>query len=282
MNEGYLIPLLTPENRDQVDLLSAMIKAWDPSRKIAAVSKVSVDDLPHVDEVIVLDELVDDTTFNYFLSLLNSPFDKTIAFYPDQVLTAFNTGVWESLRGLGSMVVLSSRSAFNGDPVPESQYWKGDIEIKSFGMASNLNAIYFDKQQDAKDILGFAIALCGNYNHDAALEWVNEKNSQGDELFLPFFPEFLWPEWIISFIRTVSSDKIISFDFLDSIDLGKQEMNQDNIKWNTEHWNRFLSYWVTDAGELKIENFIQLGLIRYHNSGWLSDDVKNKLKRVNG
>ena len=109
--------------------------------------------------------------------MLNSPFDKTIAFYPDQVLTAFNTGVWESLRGMGSMVVLSSRSAFNGDPVPESQYWKGDIEIKSFGFATNLNAIYFDKDKDARDIIGLAITICGNYNHDAALEWVNEKNS---------------------------------------------------------------------------------------------------------
>jgi hypothetical protein len=278
MNEGYLIPLVTAENAEQVELLAHTIKRLDPSRHVAAITKEKIDKISSVDDVIVLDGLCDDETFNYFFSLLHSPFDKTIALLPDQLLTYFNTDVWENLRGLGSMVILDKKYSFNGETLDDSIYWNGITEIKSFGFASNVNAVYFDKEKDAKDLLGFAINLSSNYNHDDVLNWVNEKNNEGDELFLPYLPDFLWPSWIISFMRMVIEDKIIAFDFMQNIDLGKQEMNHNSRQWREEPWNRFLNYWLTDSGELKVENFIQLGLIKYQHCGWLTDKIKNKIK----
>lgn len=282
MSEGYIIPLLTEENVEQVEMLACSIKRIDPLRKVVAIAREQQNSIKGVDQIKVLDGLCDDDTFNYFFSLLHSPFDKTIAFLPDQILTKFNTDVWEGLRGLGSMVMLENRSSFSGERIDEAAYWKGDIEIKSFGFASNINAIYFDKKQDAADILGFAIKLCGNYNHTGALEWSKEKNSSGEDVFLPFFPEFLWPEWVLSFARSVLPDKIISFNFLNSIDLGKQEMNHWAPIWSKEPWSRFLNYWVTDTGEIKIENFVQHGLVKYQHVGWITDKIAKTFKGTNG
>jgi len=282
MSEGYLIPLLTEENHEQVEMLACTIKKIDPLRKVVAVSHKQLNSLKGVDQIKVLDGLCDDATFNYFFSLLHSPFDKTIAFLPDQILTKFNTDVWEGLRGLGSMVMLKNRYSFSGETIPDAAYWKGDIELKSFGIASNINAIYFDKTQDASDILGFAIKLCGHYNHTDALNWAKDKNADGEDIFLPFFPEFLWPEWVMSFVQTVLQDKIVTFDFIHSIDLGKQEMNHWAPIWSREPWSRFLNYWVTDAGELKIENFVQHGLVKYQHAGWITDKVSRTFKGTNG
>ena len=280
-NEGYLIPLVSSGNLWQAELLAHSIKAIDPDRAVVAISAEQL--LSSVlDKVILLDGLCDDDNFNYFFSLLHSPFEKTIAFLPDQILTKFNVGAWESLRGLGGVVLPKNRYSFSGELISDTVYWRGNIENKSFDRTSNINAVYINKSEGAEELLGFALTLCGNYQQDAAIEWVKEKNKLNQEVLLPFFPEYLWSEWVISFLATLNPERIKRFDFVNCIDLSKQEMNHWNAIWSREHWSTFLNYWVTDAPEIKIENFIQHGLLRYQHTGWLTDDRIRLLKGLHG
>lgn len=280
-NEGYLIPLVSGANLWQAELLAHSIKAIDPDRSVVAISAEQLSS-SILDRVILLDGLCDDDNFNYFFSLLHSPFEKTIAFLPDQILTKFNVGAWESLRGLGGFVLPKNRYSFSGELISDTVYWRGNIENKSFGYTSNTNAVYINKSEGAEELLGFALTLCGNYQQDAAIEWVKEKNKLNQEVLLPFFPEYLWSEWVISFLATLNPERIKRFDFINCIDLSKQEMNHWNSVWSREHWSTFLNYWVTDTPEIKIENFIQHGLMRYQHTGWLTDDRIRLLKGLHG
>ena len=282
MNEGYLIPLLNDSNVAQVELLACSIKAIDNTRRIVAVANKEFTGIKGVDLVITPEGLCDDDTFNYFYGLLKSPFDKTIAFLPDQILTKFNVDVWEALRGLSGIVVPKTRNSFSGDPIGEEVYWTSSMELKSFGMSTNLNAVYLNKEKDAQDVLGFALKICGTYDQKSAMDWSIEKQRTGEDVCLPFFPDFLWIEWVMSFIRSVANEKIMEFDFLNSIDLGMQEMNHWSPHWSKEPWTRFLNYWVTDTAALKIENFIQHGLVKYQHTGWLTDKIKKAFKDRNG
>lgn len=281
MNEGYLIPLLNDSNVAQVELLACSIKAIDQTRRVVAVANKEFTGIKGVDLIITPEGLCDDDTFNYFYGLLKSPFDKTIAFLPDQILTKFNVDVWESLRGLSGVVIPKTRNSFSGEQIGNEVYWTSSMELKSFGLASNLNAVYLNKEKDAQDILGFALQICGTYDQKSAMDWSMNKQSASEEICLPFFPDFLWIEWVMSFIRSVASEKIMEFDFLNSVDLGLQEMNHWSPNWSKEPWTRFLNYWVTDQAELKIENFIQHGLIKYQHTGWLTDKIKKAFKDKN-
>ena len=280
-NEGYLIPLVTSENLWQAELLASSIKAIDPDKRVVAISqtKLSSTDL---DEVIQLDGLCDDDNFNYFFTLLHSPFEKTIAFLPDQILTKFNVAAWESLRGLGGVVLPKNRYSFSGELISDTVYWRGNIENKSFDRTSNINAVYINKSEGADELLGFALNLCSSYQQDTAIDWVKEKNKLNQEVLLPFFPEYLWSEWVVSFITTLNPERVKRFDFVNCIDLSKQEMNHWNAIWSKESWSTFLNYWVTETPEIKIENFIQHGLIRYQHTGWLTDDRIRLLKGLHG
>lgn len=280
--EGYLIVHLNKDNIDQVELLAGSIKAIDATRRVVSITNDEIKTINNVDEVIRLDGLCDDGTFNYFFSLLNSPFEKTVALMPDQILTAFNVDVWESLRGLGAMVVPKNRFAFNGEVIDTRAYWKGSIEHKSFNQTTNINAVYYNKAEGADELLGFALNLCGSYKQDDAIEWSKIKNNDNEDVMLPFFPEFLWQEWVITFIRTLNPELIKEFDFVPCIDLSMQEMNHWNGIWSRENWNKFLNYWVSDVPEIKIENFIQRGLVRYQHTGWLTDDNIKLLKGFHG
>ena len=57
----------------------------------------------------------------------------------------------------------------------------------------------------------------------------------------------------------------------------KQENNFINNNW-TRRWSEFLTYWVNDSGVVKIENFVQLGLVKYESCGWLNDESLTNLK----
>lgn len=273
MDEGYLILNATGDNQIQVDLLAHSIASIDPSRPIAVVSmdenfKNSNSNI----QVIELDRVGDNVVLHYFKSIVASPFVKTMAFLPDQLLTKFNVGVWESLRGMGPMVIPEKKLSFSGERIWPSAYWKDSVEEKTFGYSSVINAIYVDQTSGSKDIMGLAIDLCSSYEQKEYLTWIKEKSDSDDVLSLPVFPEFMWEQWVVSFLRLILQEKIRTFNFVDCIDLSIQENNYWNPIWSKEPWNRFLTHWVTETGEIKIENFIQLGLIKYQHRGWLSEE----------
>jgi hypothetical protein len=94
---------------------------------------------------------------------------------------------------------------------------------------------------------------------------------------MPPSPEFIWPSWMLSFLQSITDDKISTFDFMHCIDLSKQENNFINNNW-TRRWSEFLTYWVNDQGVLKIENFVQHGLVKYDSSAWLNEETQQNLK----
>ena len=83
---------------------------------------------------------------------------------------------------------------------------------------------------------------------------------------------------MLSFLQTITDDKITTFDFIHCIDLSKQENNYVNNNW-TRRWSEFLTYWVNEDGLVKIENFVQRGLVKYESSAWLTQEVQQHLKK---
>lgn len=278
MNEGYLIVNATNDNLKQVELLVHSIKKIDKSRPIIIAScNTDLKTISGITDIVTV-ENVDNKVLQYFKCLLASPLDKTIALLPDQILTEFNVDVWESLRGMGPIVIPEKKLNFAGDRIWPSAYWMDSMEEKTFGHASVINAIYLDQACGARDVLGLAIDICSSYQQQEFLTWVKQQSDLGESLSLPIFPEFLWEQWILSFLRTVLQEKIRQFDFVNCIDLSIQENNFWNPIWSKEAWNKFLTYWVTDKSEIKIENFIQKGLIKYQHAGWLSEENLTLLK----
>ena len=114
-----------------------------------------------------------------------------------------------------------------------------------------------------------------NIEFKSLVNWLI-KFKETNDTSLPIFPEYMWPQWIISLIRNMLDDRIKIYDFVDCIELKMQDNNTHNNKWSKAPWNTFLKYWVTDAGEIKIENFIQNGLVHYTDVNWMSDaDLTN-------
>ena len=270
MNEGYLIINSTEDNTLEVNLLIESIKKIDPARSVAVIVNDESLKFSEVDDIIFVSET--NPTLLYFKSLIASPYAKTIAFLPDQLLTAFNTTIWENLRGFDAVILPRNRYSFNGTIIDPALYMTGQTEVKSFEISSIPNAIFFNKDNGCDYIFGLAVILCANYNqHDYIDFFADTENN------MPPFPKYVWPGWILSFIQSITDEKILTFDFIHCIDLSKQENNYLNNNW-TKRWSEFLTYWVNEAGDLKIENFIQNGLIKYESSAWLTDETIANLK----
>ena len=272
MNEGYLIINSHEDNIVEVNLLIQSIKNIDPTRSIGVVVDDASLKFNDVDDIILVDEVND--TVGFFKSLLLSPYTKTIALLPDQLLTAFDTNIWENLRSLNSIVLPKHRYAFNDKVIDPALYGLSQTEIKSFGLTSIPNAIYFNKNHGCDYIFGLAIILSSDYDQNAYIDFFVD-----NEHSMPPFPEYIWPSWMLSFLQTITDEKISTYDFIHCIDLSKQENNYLNNNWS-RRWSEFLTYWVNDEGVIKIENFIQRGLIKYDSNAWLTEETKQNLKNA--
>jgi hypothetical protein len=270
MSEGYLIINSTAENKTEVDILIASIKRIDPSRAISVVTNDKTISFIEADEIIFLEE--QNPTLSYFKSLLLSPYTKTISFLPDQILTMFDTNIWENLRSLNSIVIPKNKFLFNNEIINPNMYTTSSTELKSFEIESIPNAIYFNKDKGCDDVFGLAVILSANYDQDAYIDFFVDK-----EHSMPPLPKFIWPSWILSMLRLTTDEKIYAFDFIHCIDLSIQENNYINNNW-TKRWSEFLTYWVNEQGVIKIENFVQHGLIKYESDAWLTKDTLKNLK----
>ena len=272
MTEGYLILGLTVDNIKQCELLAQSIKRLDSTRPVVAVTYSDTEfRLIDIDDVVYTDTYtVTPNGLEYFNSVMSSPFDRTIALLPTQLLTQFNPGVWENLRSLGPIVFPKDMLSYSYEQIDPAIYSTSAAELKAFGYASNINAGYFDKTLGSDDIMGLAM-IFASYNNIEYLSWLQEYK-QNNNTTLPIFPEYIWPQWIISLVRTISDDRIKIYNFVDCIELKIQDNNTHNNKWSKSTWNTFLKYWVTDSGEIKIENFIQNGLVHYTDVNWMSND----------
>jgi len=271
MSEGYLIINSNVDNKTEVDVLITSIKKIDPNRPVTVITNDSSVGFIEADSVIVLEE--SNPTVAYFKSLLSSPYTKTIGFVPDQVLTMFDISVWENLRGLNSIIIPKNRFLFNGEITDPKMYASASTEIKSFDIESIPNVIYFNKDKGCDDIFGLAVILSASYSQDNYIDFFIDK-----EHTMPPFPAFIWPSWVLSFLRSITEEKILAFDFIHCIDLSLQENNYINNNW-TRRWSEFLTYWVNDQGIVKIENFVQHGLIKYESKAWLTEDILTKFKK---
>jgi hypothetical protein len=271
MDEGYLIINGHSENILEVNLLIHSIKKIDSKRPVCVAVNSKDVKFIQADKIIYIEE--SNPTVAFFKSMLDSPYVKTIALLPDQILTSFDTNIWENLRGMGPIVLPEHKFAFNDEIINPSLYSLNQEEIKSFNISSIPNAIYFNKEKECDDIFGLAVILSSNYQqHDYIDFFVDQEHS------MPPFPNFIWPTWMLSFLQTITDDKIRIFDFMHCIDLSKQENNYVNNNW-TKRWSEFLTYWVNEDGILKIENFVQRGLVKYESSAWLTQEVQQNLKK---
>ena len=268
MSEGYLILNCTRENLVQIELLAKSIRFFDNTRPICILinDESLTDDLSIIGSCIVIED-DDNVTLRYYKSLLASPFAKTIAFMPDQILTNFNVQIWENLRSMSSIVLIKNRYSYNERILDPALYYHSSIEEKSFGNSSILNTIYFNKDKGCDYVFGFGVMLSSSYDRDQILEHFSSVEHN-----LPVFPKYLWPEWTMTLLYETLTFKFSKFDFIHCIDLSRQENNYNNPNWSSMTWSEFLNYWVSDLGQIKIENFVQLGLVKYINTSWLSEE----------
>jgi hypothetical protein len=274
MTEGYLIVDVNADNIKYVELLVKNIKQFDPDRPVSIAGNEQIEAVENSfisSKIVFNSEFIEkNPNIVYFESVMKSPYDRTIVFLPDQLLTEFNTEVWENLRGLGPIVFPKTRKSFAYEEIPFSAYSHSDLEEKTFGYSVIMNCAYFDKSLGSDSLLGFAINLSASYQFEDYVEWFNETKKTND-IFLPSFPKWITPSWVVCFIKSISPEKIKFYDFINCIDLSKQENNFVNRRWSELSWNKFLSYWVTEDSDVKIENFIQRGLIKYQTTGWLNE-----------
>jgi len=276
MTEGYLIVDCKIKNLTQVELLIKSIRLFDKERPISIIAHE--DNLKkyllYIDQEIYLEpsEVIAST---YFHSLLASPYTNTIAFNPDLILTNFNVDVWENLRGMNSIVMPKTRSNFNGELLDYSLYTEGSTEQKSFGEGSIIDAIYFNKDKGCDYVFGMAVLISSHYNQNEFIDFFEDKENNA----MPPFPQYIWPEWLMSLMYKILGLKITKFDFVNLIDLSIRENSYVNDQWSKKPWSEFLSYWVNDQGDIKIENYVQLGLVKYSTGAWLTTDTLTNLRK---
>ena len=263
------------KNLTQVEILVKSIRFFDPTRPISIATHES--DLKkyllYIDKEIQVTKSIKIPTAFYFHCLLNS--DKTIAFYPDQILTNFNPDVWENLRGMNSVVIPKTRYSFNGEKIDNNSYYHGAVEEKSFGESSILNSIFFNKSKGCDYVFGLAIRIASQYNQNEFIDFFSNKPDHA----MPSFPEYLWPEWLMTLMSKILGFKITKYDFIHCIDLSSRENSYVNNNWSKKQWPEFLSHWVNDEGSIKIENYVQLGLVKYSTSSWLTDASLTNLRK---
>lgn len=275
MSEGYLITNCTEDNLLQVDLLVKSIKYFDASRPVSVVTnkKDLTSKLSYVDKEVYVESTI--PTAAYFHSLLESPYEKTIAFAPDQILTNFNPSLWENLRGMTSIVLPKHRYNFNGDQIPPALYHHSSIEEKNFNDSTILNAVFFNKSKGCDYVFGLAVVIASQYNQNEFIDFFAEVENSA----MPALPEYLWPEWLMTLLSKTLAIKISKFDFVDCIDLSTRENSYINDNWARRSWPEFLSYWVNEQGSIKIENYVQLGLIKYTTNAWLTETTLANLRK---
>jgi hypothetical protein len=284
MTEGYLITGVNADNLKYLELMINDINHLDPSRKIS----IAGSNIGHIENSLIdskiefdLEYIEKNPNIIYFSSVMQSPYDRTIVFLPDQLLTEFNTEVWENLRGLGPVVFPKTRKSFSYEDIPNAAYSGASVEEKTFGFSVILNCAYYDKTLGSDSILGFAVNLAASYSFEDYVTWFGE-NKQQQDILLPSFPKWITPSWVMCLLKAISPEKIKFYDFITCIDLGIQDNNYWSKRWSELSWNKFLSYWVTDNGDIKIENFIQKGLIKYETTGWFNEKnfkILNKFKQ---
>jgi hypothetical protein len=276
MTEGYLIVNCNMKNLTQVELMIKSIRLFDKERPISIIAHEEnlKKYLLYIDQEIYLEPSTI-LSATYFHSLLASPYTKTIAFNPDQILTNFNIDVWENLRGMNSIVIPKTRSSFNGDLLDYSLYTEGATEKKSFGEGSIIDAIFFNKDKGCDYVFGMAVLIASKYNQNEIIDFFADIENNA----MPPFPQYLWPEWLMSLMYKILGFKITKFDFVNLIDLSIRENSYVNDSWSKKPWSEFLSYWVNDHGDIKIENYVQLGLVKYNTSAWLTNDTLTNLRK---
>jgi hypothetical protein len=276
MTEGYLIVNCSMKNLTQVELMVKSIRLFDKERPISIIAHE--DNLKkyllYIDQEIYI-EPSSILSATYFHSLLASPYTKTIAFNPDQILTNFNIDVWENLRGMNSIVMPKTRSSFNGELLDYSLYTEGSTEQKSFGEGSIIDAIFFNKDKGCDYVFGMAVLIASNYDQNQCIDFFADKENNA----MPPFPQYLWPEWLMSLMYKILGLKLTKFDFVNLIDLSIRENSYVNDQWSKKPWPEFLSYWVNDQGDIKIENYVQLGLVKYNTSAWLTTETLTNLRK---
>lgn len=279
MKEIYIINCETEEQIICAELLSKSIKKFDSNRDIVVTTPLSADAFTSSVKIHNY-ELTSNPTLNFFKAIVDVECDRAIYFKPDQLLTHFSDECWETLRNLSSIVTLKTRLSFSGNPIDPDVYYQDNINVSTLKITKNTNAMFLDFSKQARQLLGFCIDFCSNYNYEDVQEFAATIKENGDQNSLPSFPEFIWPSWILSYASLLFDDEFIEFDFLDNIDLSLQEYNISDHVWSGKPWHQFLSYWVSDLGQLKIENFIQSGLVKYQNTVWLNDVIMSRIQRA--
>jgi hypothetical protein len=277
MKEAYVIHCEDDKQVQSAELLATTLKFYDSSRPIVVVTPCTPTSFKVIKEVRAY-ESTSNPTLNYFKAIVDLDYDRILYFKPDQLMTHFTIDAWETLRNLSSVVTLEDRLDFAGEKILPDVYYQDSINIKTIQKTTNVNVVYFDFSKSARQLIGFCIDFSSDYSYESAQLFVRAAKDAGTAVDLPQFPEYIWPSWLLSFASIVFDEEFIKFNFVDNIDLSRQEFNIKDSIWASKRWNHFLSHWFTERGQLKIENFIQSGLIKYENIAWITDSHYDRIQ----
>lgn len=281
MKEVYIINCENESEILSAELLAKCIKHFDSSRDVIISTTQPPSKFSSGLNIVQYTD-TSNPTLNYFKAIVDVECDRAIYFKPDQLLTHFTDECWETLRNLSSIVTLKTRLSFSGEPINPQVYYQDSINLSNLSATKNVNAVYFDFTKHGRQLLGFCIDFASDYDYKNIKKYVADQINNGEQINLPTFPEYIWPSWILTYTSLVFDDEFIEFDFLDNIDVSKQDYNTADHIWSSRSWNKFLSYWISDSGQLKIENFIQSGLLKYQTTAWLDEIIIEKLQTAYG
>ena len=277
MKEAYVIHCENDKQVQSAELLATTLKFYDSSRIVAVTTPCNATAFKVITTVHTY-ESTSNPTLNYFKAIVDLDYDRILYFKADQLMTHFTTDAWETLRNLSSVVTLADRLDFSGEKIQPEVYYQDSINLKTVQETTNTNVVYFDFSKSARQLIGFCIDFSSDYSYESVQSFVRDMRDLGNHVDLPNFPEYIWPSWVLSFTSKVFDDEFIKFNFVDNIDLSRQELNIKDGIWASKRWNHFLSHWFTEQGQLKIENFIQSGLVKYENIAWITNSHYDRIQ----
>jgi len=281
MKEIYLINCSNKAELDQAKVLAVSLRHFDKSRPVYIAGPKELEE-QYPNFITFGYESEGNYTHDYFTALIESDFDRAIYFTPWQICQYFDPAVWEPLRNLTPIVGLNIKKMYNESIIDPSVYFEDKVNIATLNTTFNNSAIYVDNTKNAKKIIGSCIDLAASYSLDEVNQVVEKLLEENKEVaLLDNFPDSVWPSWVLSLYSIVYEDLFFKYDFVNNIDLSRQEC-ANNEQWRTSKWNHFLRYHVDNDGILRIENFVQKGLVTYRDPSWLSDDNIVKLLKIDG
>jgi hypothetical protein len=250
---------------------------------ILAVTARKNSNLP-VSLVVPESVVVDDSFRNYFDTVIslelsvgpdrglldtltNSPYENTLFLYSDSLVLSDINDIYAQLD-FYDIVMNDQLLDFKGSNITRQLYEQRKIIVKNNLTDVWSNAILYKKTDNLLEWtkLAHRIITFWQFFRDQHLT----EYGIDDKLRLKFNTALC--------LAMKLADTTVARGF-PLTTLSMQEENTASLAWANLDWFVFLNAWILDNGQVKVENYVQSGILHYGKS-WMNDDIYNRLLKV--